>query len=132
MTSSIDIYNMYHSNCLKWVRQTYNFSTQNHCNIHFTFSSFTTLYPCHDVLLCITCCNNSTAAKTAATENTLLSQQSWLLKCVAIELRTLAVNRQRSHTQRLITLLLDDNPNPAHKSKLLLVCFVSFSTNIGM
>ena len=60
------------------------------------------------------------SAKTAATENTLLSQQSWLLKCVAIELRTLAVNRQRSHTQRLITLLLDDNPNPAHKSKCII------------
>ncbi len=55
--------------------------------------------------------------KTVATDNSLLNQQSWLLKCVSIELRTLAVNKQRSHTQRLITLLLDDNPNPAHKSE---------------
>ena len=54
-----------------------------------------------------------------ATDNSLLNQQSWLLKCIAIELRTLAVNRQRSHTQMLINLLLDDNPNPAHKSKPL-------------
>ena len=60
----------------------------------------------------------SLQGKTTATDNSLLNQQSWLLKCIAIELRTLGVNRQRSHTQRLINLLLDDNPNPSHKSKL--------------
>ena len=46
-----------------------------------------------------------------ATEQLLLSQQSWLLKAVATELRLTSVNRQRSHTQRLVQLLLDDNPS---------------------
>ncbi|XP_074656294.1 nuclear pore complex protein Nup205-like [Tubulanus polymorphus] len=42
-------------------------------------------------------------------ENLLLNQQSWLLKSIAIELRLTSLNRQRSHTQRLMVLLLDDN-----------------------
>lgn len=34
--------------------------------------------------------------------------QSWLMKLIAIELRLTALNRQRSHTQRLMRALLDD------------------------
>ncbi|XP_052238220.1 nuclear pore complex protein Nup205-like isoform X2 [Dreissena polymorpha] len=34
--------------------------------------------------------------------------QSWLLKTVAVELRVTSLNRQRSHTQRLMKLILDD------------------------
>nr|XP_054774519.1 nuclear pore complex protein Nup205-like [Lytechinus pictus] len=41
-------------------------------------------------------------------ERILLNQQAWLLKAVAIELRLTAVNRQRSHSQRLLRLLLED------------------------
>ena len=40
----------------------------------------------------------------------LLPQQSWLLKAVALELKLTSSNKQRSHAQRLMTLLLDDNP----------------------
>ncbi|RUS70914.1 hypothetical protein EGW08_021327, partial [Elysia chlorotica] len=35
--------------------------------------------------------------------------QSWLLKTAAIELRTTCLNRQRSHTQRLVRLLLGED-----------------------
>ncbi|KAK3769775.1 hypothetical protein RRG08_046880 [Elysia crispata] len=35
--------------------------------------------------------------------------QSWLLKTAAIELRTTCLNRQRSHTQRLVKLLLGED-----------------------
>ena len=38
-----------------------------------------------------------------------LMQQAWLMKAVAIELRVTAINRQRSHTERLMALLLDDS-----------------------
>ncbi|XP_052809828.1 nuclear pore complex protein Nup205-like [Mya arenaria] len=34
--------------------------------------------------------------------------QSWLLKTIAVELRVTSLNRQRSHTHRLMKLLLDD------------------------
>ncbi|CAG2236945.1 NUP192 [Mytilus edulis] len=37
------------------------------------------------------------------------NHQSWLLRTVAIELRMTTLNRQRSHTQRLMKLLLDDH-----------------------
>jgi len=37
-----------------------------------------------------------------------MKHQSWLLKTVAVELRVTSLNRQRSHTHRLIKLLLDD------------------------
>uniref|UniRef100_A0A8C4NPY6 Nucleoporin 205 n=1 Tax=Dicentrarchus labrax TaxID=13489 RepID=A0A8C4NPY6_DICLA len=40
-----------------------------------------------------------------------LSQMSWLMKTAAIELRVTSLNRQRSHTQRLVNLLLDDQFN---------------------
>ncbi|XP_027857753.1 nuclear pore complex protein Nup205 [Xiphophorus couchianus] len=50
------------------------------------------------------------------TENQIaaLSQMSWLMKTAAIELRVTSLNRQRSHTQRLLSLLLDDQPHPQH------------------
>ncbi|XP_072164969.1 nuclear pore complex protein Nup205-like [Diadema setosum] len=43
-------------------------------------------------------------------ERLLLNQEAWLLKAVAIELRLTTVNRQRSHSQRLLKLLLEDTP----------------------
>uniref|UniRef100_A0A1A8QSJ5 Nucleoporin 205 n=1 Tax=Nothobranchius rachovii TaxID=451742 RepID=A0A1A8QSJ5_9TELE len=43
-----------------------------------------------------------------------LSQMSWLMKTAAIELRVTSLNRQRSHTQRLVGLLLDDQPHSQH------------------
>ncbi|XP_053108091.1 nuclear pore complex protein Nup205 isoform X2 [Hemicordylus capensis] len=39
-----------------------------------------------------------------------LNQMSWLMKTASIELRVTSLNRQRSHTQRLLNLLLDDMP----------------------
>jgi len=36
-------------------------------------------------------------------------QQAWLMKAVVIELRVTSLNRQRSHTERLMSLLLDDS-----------------------
>uniref|UniRef100_A0A8D2L072 Nucleoporin 205 n=1 Tax=Varanus komodoensis TaxID=61221 RepID=A0A8D2L072_VARKO len=39
-----------------------------------------------------------------------LNQMSWLMKTASIELRVTSLNRQRSHTQRLLHLLLDDVP----------------------
>uniref|UniRef100_A0A668A7E8 Nucleoporin 205 n=1 Tax=Myripristis murdjan TaxID=586833 RepID=A0A668A7E8_9TELE len=39
---------------------------------------------------------------------------SWLMKTAAIELRVTSLNRQRSHTQRLVNLLLDDQPHTQH------------------
>ncbi|KAM6437649.1 nuclear pore complex protein Nup205 [Liasis olivaceus] len=39
-----------------------------------------------------------------------LNQMSWLMKTASIELRVTSLNRQRSHTQRLLQLLLDDVP----------------------
>nr|XP_057942817.1 nuclear pore complex protein Nup205 isoform X2 [Doryrhamphus excisus] len=46
-----------------------------------------------------------------------LSQMSWLLKTAAIELRVTSLNRQRSHTQRLVNLLLDDQPHAQHAAE---------------
>lgn len=43
-----------------------------------------------------------------------LSQMSWLMKTAAIELRVTSLNRQRSHTHRLVSLLLDDQPHAQH------------------
>ncbi|OWF55575.1 nuclear pore complex protein Nup205-like [Mizuhopecten yessoensis] len=43
------------------------------------------------------------------------SHQAWLLKTVAVELRMTSLNRQRSHTQRLMRLLLDDNQDDQSK-----------------
>ncbi|XP_013384593.1 nuclear pore complex protein Nup205 [Lingula anatina] len=40
----------------------------------------------------------------------VLGQLSWLLKSVALELKMTSANRQRSNTQRLLNLLLDDTP----------------------
>ncbi|KAJ6656378.1 hypothetical protein lerEdw1_003881 [Lerista edwardsae] len=39
-----------------------------------------------------------------------LNQMSWLMKTASIELRVTSLNRQRSHTHRLLHLLLDDIP----------------------
>lgn len=43
-----------------------------------------------------------------------LSQMFWLIKTAAIELRVTSLNRQRSHTQRLISLLFNDQPHTQH------------------
>lgn len=43
--------------------------------------------------------------------------QSWLMKLIAIELRLTALNRQRSHTQRLMRALLDDG-SEGHTGKV--------------
>ncbi|XP_022365934.1 nuclear pore complex protein Nup205 [Enhydra lutris kenyoni] len=43
-------------------------------------------------------------------EMSMLNQMSWLMKTASIELRVTSLNRQRSHTQRLLHLLLDDMP----------------------
>ncbi|XP_075458683.1 nuclear pore complex protein Nup205 [Ascaphus truei] len=43
-------------------------------------------------------------------EISALNQMSWLMKAASIELRMTSLNRQRSHTQRLLHLLLDDMP----------------------
>ena len=43
----------------------------------------------------------------------VLNQQSWLLKAAAIELRLTALGRQRSHTQRLLSLLFHEPSLPA-------------------
>ncbi|TRY95539.1 hypothetical protein DNTS_007040 [Danionella cerebrum] len=45
-----------------------------------------------------------------------LSQMSWLMKTTAIELRVTSLNRQRSHTQKLLNLLLDDQPHTVHSA----------------
>ncbi|XP_014664623.1 PREDICTED: LOW QUALITY PROTEIN: nuclear pore complex protein Nup205-like [Priapulus caudatus] len=44
-----------------------------------------------------------------------LCHQSWLLKCIAIELRVTAANRQTSYVQRMVSLLLDDAPTTLQK-----------------
>jgi len=44
--------------------------------------------------------------------------QAWLLKALAIELRLTSVSRQRSHTQRLLSLLLEDSSQPHHNKVL--------------
>ncbi|XP_064463706.1 nuclear pore complex protein Nup205-like [Ornithodoros turicata] len=44
------------------------------------------------------------------TDTKILLQQSWVLRCVALELRFTAAQNQRSHVQRLVTVLLEDNP----------------------
>ncbi|XP_045195259.2 nuclear pore complex protein Nup205-like [Mercenaria mercenaria] len=41
-------------------------------------------------------------------KHSVMNHQSWLLKTVAVELRVTSINRQRSHTQRLMKLILDD------------------------
>ncbi|OCT86111.1 hypothetical protein XELAEV_18019805mg [Xenopus laevis] len=43
-------------------------------------------------------------------EISAMNQMSWLMKTATIELRITSLNRQRSHTQRLLHLLLDDMP----------------------
>ena len=45
----------------------------------------------------------------AGAESVSLMQQMWLMKAVVIELRVTSLNRQRSHTERLMALLLDDS-----------------------
>lgn len=46
-----------------------------------------------------------------------LNQMSWLMKTASIELRVTSLNRQRSHTQRLLQLLLDDVPVRSYLGK---------------
>ncbi|CAI9734078.1 pore complex Nup205 [Octopus vulgaris] len=43
-----------------------------------------------------------------SSKSPLMNQQSWLLKAMALELRLTSMNRHRSHTQRLMKLLLED------------------------
>ncbi|KAM8974449.1 nuclear pore complex protein Nup205 isoform 2-T2 [Pelodytes ibericus] len=43
-------------------------------------------------------------------EISAMNQMSWLMKTASIELRITSLNRQRSHTQRLLHLLLNDMP----------------------
>jgi len=38
-----------------------------------------------------------------------LRQQAWLMQAVVVELRVTSLNRQRSHTERLMALMLDDS-----------------------
>ncbi|XP_035221840.1 nuclear pore complex protein Nup205-like [Stegodyphus dumicola] len=40
----------------------------------------------------------------------LMSQQSWLLRILAVELRVTSAHHQRSHVHRLLSSLLDDKP----------------------
>ena len=42
-------------------------------------------------------------------ESVSLMQQAWLMRAIVIELRVTSLNRQRSHTERLMALLLDDS-----------------------
>lgn len=56
-----------------------------------------------------------------------LSQMSWLMKTAAIELRVTSLNRQRSHTQRLVNLLLDDHPVTQHTGSGCVNLRVDFS-----
>jgi hypothetical protein len=67
-------------------------------------------------------------------ENVALMQQSWLLKAVVVELRITALSRQRSHTHRLMNLLLDDSvrlqPSKrkctySNSNLLIIFCFCS-------
>lgn len=62
---------------------------------------------------------NSTFWFTSGNQIAALSQMSWLMKTAAIELRVTSLNRQRSHTQRLVSLLLDDQPHTQHTGILL-------------
>lgn len=56
-----------------------------------------------------------------------LSQMSWLMKTAAIELRVTSLNRQRSHTQRLVSLLLDDQPHPQHTGECCTMLMITIS-----
>ena len=49
----------------------------------------------------------------------LLHQQVWLLKLAAIELRMTLLSQQRSHTQRLLNLLLSESNGNGHTSNAL-------------
>jgi len=42
-------------------------------------------------------------------ERVALMQQAWLIQAIVIELRLTSLNRQRSHTERLMALFLDDS-----------------------
>ncbi|KAI4886720.1 hypothetical protein NFI96_014775 [Prochilodus magdalenae] len=57
---------------------------------------------------------SSTNLQDPGNEIASLNQMSWLMKTAAIELRVTSLNRQRSHTQRLLNLLLDDQPHMQH------------------
>ena len=53
-------------------------------------------------------------------ENVLTTlAQSWLLRCVAVELRVTSLGKQRSHLQRLITLLAEDAPLLSSRGKIV-------------
>ena len=45
----------------------------------------------------------------------LLHQQAWLLKSVAIELRMTSLTHQRSHTQRIVNLLLSEQSSTSEQ-----------------
>ncbi|XP_035827391.1 nuclear pore complex protein Nup205 [Aplysia californica] len=50
--------------------------------------------------------------------NDVSDHQAWLLKTAAIELRMTSLNHQRSHTQRLVRLLLGDEDQELHNGGL--------------
>jgi len=62
---------------------------------------------------------------TAGMEAVLLRQQAWLMKAIVIELRVTSLNRQRSHTERLMALLLDDSYHLPSSAGNLLDCITS-------
>ncbi|GAB5568809.1 nuclear pore complex protein Nup205 [Prionailurus iriomotensis] len=59
-------------------------------------------------------------------EMSMLNQMSWLMKTASIELRVTSLNRQRSHTQRLLHLLLDDMPVRPYSVLIILFTIVKW------
>lgn len=49
----------------------------------------------------------------------VLHQQAWLLRSIAVELRMTSISQQRSHTQRITNLLLGDPTNQIFESSQL-------------
>lgn len=62
----------------------------------------------------------------------MLNQMSWLMKTASIELRVTSLNRQRSHTQRLLHLLLDDMPVKPYSGEQVhvAICIVLLLTGL--
>lgn len=59
-------------------------------------------------------------------ECSVMNHQSWLLKTVAVELRVTSINRQRSHTQKLMKLILDDYDEDQTSGRKIVCFFFSF------
>lgn len=64
-------------------------------------------------------------------EMSVLNQMSWLVKTASIELRVTSLNRQRSHTQRLLHLLLDDMPVRPYSGECVHVVICSLALLTG-